>query len=725
MCQKLVKQFFFRLPGLLRQAFFRIFPIHRVFSAEEMEKSTCFQTRTAVKDLYRIKPHPLQGSATNTFVWLIPEVKTGRAGRLTIFRLAQYLAYRGIRNQFLVFSRDADADEQTKKSIICQDYRFIPNARVRHVGPDDDLDELFSALQGDILFATHFGSQLTGLMAQHFNRRILLLQDREGLFDSYGWQGLISDSGALDDFYEYLYAGPWLESHNTEIKHQTFPLGSDYLYPYLLRNLVTSMNVSDDEEAVQIAVYSGPSTPRRATELIWITLTFLAEKHSPCRVIIHNYGDALPDRSLPFETRNHGPLPYDRMLELLCDCDFAISFNATNYSLLPLEALACGTQAIEVDTEANRRRLEDAGVAFISPLPSIAVHQLSEMIQAYLDNGRRHPALSETVMQERDWTECFEPVANFLSVPAFHQNQAARPTLSVCLPTYNAGPQFELLLESLKQQKLQTFELCVIDSSSTDDTVARVRAAFPDVKFRQIGPQEFSHGGTRNQLVDMATGERVLFLTQDALLADNLLLRTMVDTTLEENIAQAFCRHAAYPHHSEFIKRDLVDTFNNLRRDMAWPMGELDLSHNPRLLCFSSNNCCIYRRDLLQRIPFQPVNYGEDQLWTREVMKAGFLKTYIHSTAVIHSHDYEPEETYQRAETDAAYWKLVQNYKAPKSWIDLQGMNKRDTAFAKERGLSDHVLAKRLAVNEAMVAGRKAGLQATKVPYQQGQKTEA
>ena len=725
MRQKLLKQLVLPILGLLRQAFFRIFPINLVISPEEMAKLESFKTRRAMRDLYRVKPHPLQGSGTKTFVWLIPEVKSGRGGRSTIFRIAQYLAYRGIQNEFLVFSRDADDDEQTKKSIIVQDYRFIPHARVRQIGPDDDLNELFSTLQGDILFATHFGSQLTGLMAQHFNRRILLLQDREGLFEPYGWQGLISDSSALDDFYEYLYAGPWLEAHSREIKHQTFPLGSDYLYPYLLRHLVPGRNLSDDEEAVHIAVYARPSTPRRATELIWITLTLLAQQHSPCHVIVHNYGEALPDRNLPFETRNHGSLRYDRMLELLRDCDFAISFSATNYSLLPFEALACGTQAIEVDTEANRLCLEGAGVAFISPLPSIAAHQLSEMIQAYLDNGRCHPALSERVLQERDWTECLEPVADFLGVPAYHPDQAARPSLSVCLPTHNAGPQFELFLESLKQQKLQTFEFCVIDSSSTDDTVARLRAAFPEVKLRQIAPQEFSHGGTRNQLVDMAMGERLLFLTQDALLADNLLLRTMVETTMEENIAQAFCRHTAYPHHSDFIKRDVEGTFNNLRRDMAWPMGEQDLGHNPRLLYFSSNNCCIYRRDLLQRIPFQAVNYGEDQLWTREVMAAGFLKAYVHSTVVIHSHDYEPEETFQRAETDAAYWKLVQNYKAPKSWTDLRGMNKRDIAFAKERGLADHVLAKRLAVNEARVAGRKAGLQTTKVPYQQGQKTEA
>ena len=66
---------------------------------------------------------------------------------------------------------------------------------------------------------------------------------------------------------------------------------------------------------------------------------------------------------------------------------------------------------------------------------------------------------------------------------------------SLIIPTRNASSHLARLLPALRMQTLQPDEMLVVDSASSDDTVARFREFGARVEV--IDARDFNHGGTR------------------------------------------------------------------------------------------------------------------------------------------------------------------------------------------------------------------------------------
>jgi len=91
---------------------------------------------------------------------------------------------------------------------------------------------------------------------------------------------------------------------------------------------------------------------------------------------------------------------------------------------------------------------------------------------------------------------------------------------TIAIPTYNGIERIGELLDScLRQEADFEFEVLVIDSGSTDGTLDAVRKRAA-VRLHEIPKSSFGHGRTRNLAVEMARGDFVAFLTQDAVPAD-------------------------------------------------------------------------------------------------------------------------------------------------------------------------------------------------------------
>ena len=97
-------------------------------------------------------------------------------------------------------------------------------------------------------------------------------------------------------------------------------------------------------------------------------------------------------------------------------------------------------------------------------------------------------------------------------------NSTDRLRTTLIIPTKNGGPLFKKLIVSLAMQTHQPDELLLLDSESADETVREaVEAGFSVVA---IPRASFDHGGTRQYGVERATGDVVIFMTQDAALTD-------------------------------------------------------------------------------------------------------------------------------------------------------------------------------------------------------------
>lgn len=218
--------------------------------------------------------------------------------------------------------------------------------------------------------------------------------------------------------------------------------------------------------------------------------------------------------------------------------------------------------------------------------------------------------------------------------------------VSIVIPTKNAGSLLRDVLEAIQNQNTTyTYEIICIDSGSTDETINIIKE-FP-VKLFEIDPKDFGHGKTRNFGASKGCGKYISFITQDALPASDMWLQCMIDALeFDESIAGGFGIHYPYPDCNLLDKRDItlhfkgfgdVNTIYQLDDPARYEREE---GYRHLLAYFSDNNSCL-RRTVWEKIPYDDVDFAEDQIWARKIIELGYKKVYCPFAAVYHSHNYK------------------------------------------------------------------------------------
>ena len=87
--------------------------------------------------------------------------------------------------------------------------------------------------------------------------------------------------------------------------------------------------------------------------------------------------------------------------------------------------------------------------------------------------------------------------------------------VTVAIPVYNGARYLDEVLTAVRAQRVdRELELLIVDSGSTDGSLEI--AAAHGARVHRIDKRSFSHGGTRNRMMELAEGDHVAFLTQDA-----------------------------------------------------------------------------------------------------------------------------------------------------------------------------------------------------------------
>ncbi len=225
---------------------------------------------------------------------------------------------------------------------------------------------------------------------------------------------------------------------------------------------------------------------------------------------------------------------------------------------------------------------------------------------------------------------------------------------TVCLPTYN-GQEFlaELLKQLFKQECAFEFEVLIIDSGSTDDTL-KIISKYPKVRLHQIPNTEFGHGKTRNLGAKMAKGEFVVYLTQDAVPAHKYWLESMLEPfAVSDKVYCVFGKQVPRGNCTIHIKREVYSVFKNLGPDHAIMLHRKNTLNTDRptkdpMTFFSDVNSAVRRDYILNKIPFRDVKYAEDQALGTDALEAGYIKAYAPMGSVFHSHNYPLKKFFHR-----------------------------------------------------------------------------
>ncbi len=235
---------------------------------------------------------------------------------------------------------------------------------------------------------------------------------------------------------------------------------------------------------------------------------------------------------------------------------------------------------------------------------------------------------------------------------------------SIIILTKNAGPAFVTLLERLLSQDYKgNYEIIVIDSGSTDSTVAIAENS--PVKLICIEPREFHHGRTRNLGAEQAHGRVLVYITQDALPLHHDWLQSLTEDLKNPKVAMVVGRQIPWPTTKPPERFFYMYYFPERRIEID--SGAPDYYRDNM---FISNVNSAIKRDVWQDFGFsEDVVLAEDKEFARRILGAGWRIIYRPDAAVYHAHDFSLRSIFRRSVHAGIALSQGVNVPRSKNWV--------------------------------------------------------
>ena len=221
----------------------------------------------------------------------------------------------------------------------------------------------------------------------------------------------------------------------------------------------------------------------------------------------------------------------------------------------------------------------------------------------------------------------------------------------VVIPVYRPDGRLITILQRLRKQSYPVGHIYVIHTKSKDfvetEDFMRTIQAMEGVTVRQIEPDEFDHGATRDQGLRLSDAGIVVFMTQDAVPADKELIRELVSPLLEsERVGVSYAR--------QLPAKD-CDVIERYTRKFNYPeesrvKKEEDLDELGIKTFFCSDVCAAYRREIYEEMGgfTKHTIFNEDMVMAGWMVRAGYQVAYAAGARVIHSHNYTGIQQFRR-----------------------------------------------------------------------------
>lgn len=245
-------------------------------------------------------------------------------------------------------------------------------------------------------------------------------------------------------------------------------------------------------------------------------------------------------------------------------------------------------------------------------------------------------------------------------------------TIGIVIPTWQAAHHLPKTLPPLLASPLRP-KILLIDSSSTDDTVAYAKSL--EIDTFVIPRKTFQHGTTREMGRKRLGTSIVVMLTQDAYLTSAESLQHLVFPLLSGSAALSYGRQLPRP------EANALEAFPRLFNypEQSHIRSIEDSTRFGSYLFFNSNSCAAYLNQALDAVGgFPSTPFGEDTLVAAKLLQQGYRIAYTAEATLFHSHAYTLKEEFLR---HIAIGQLRKSYA---SLFSLQEDQKRGQNFVKK-----------------------------------------
>lgn len=207
------------------------------------------------------------------------------------------------------------------------------------------------------------------------------------------------------------------------------------------------------------------------------------------------------------------------------------------------------------------------------------------------------------------------------------------PRVTVIMRTKNSDWVVHHALAALFSQTYRDFELLVIDSGSTDRTLA-ILDEYPHRRI-EIRPEEYFPGPVLNLGASHARGELLVFQNSDGVPLDDRVLARVVAAFDDPRVEAALARQLPRPEARGWVRREYAASFPDSEDSAPW----ITLS-----MPFAA-----MRRTTWEAHPFYEDAWAsEDTEWGLRARRRGARIAYVRDACVMHSHDYTLRQGYGR-----------------------------------------------------------------------------
>lgn len=209
--------------------------------------------------------------------------------------------------------------------------------------------------------------------------------------------------------------------------------------------------------------------------------------------------------------------------------------------------------------------------------------------------------------------------------------------IDVIIPTLRPGKELEELLKRLESQTMAVHKIVIMNTRS-GVFPEKLLGNYDNIEVFHIEREDFDHGGTRNEGVTHTEAEYLLFMTQDALPADEYLVERLAAAFKNPRVRAAYARQLPRKDCRELER--FTRSFNYPENSRIQTKEELDTLGIKAFFC--SNVCAMYERGtfLRQEGFVKRTIFNEDMIYAGGLIKSGWEIAYRADARVIHSHNY-------------------------------------------------------------------------------------
>lgn len=214
--------------------------------------------------------------------------------------------------------------------------------------------------------------------------------------------------------------------------------------------------------------------------------------------------------------------------------------------------------------------------------------------------------------------------------------------IDVIIPVYRPDEKLEKLIQKLNTQTRKpehVFFMQTLTGGEEDERVRKILGKADRGEIVTLPKSEFDHGGTRNLGASLSKADYMLFMTQDAVPAQDTLLEKLYDSfEKHDRVAAAYGRQMP-GEHSGVIER-YTREFNYPPESSVKEKADLERLGIKTFFC--SNVCAMYRRDIYEKLGgfVTRTIFNEDMIFAAGLIQAGYRIAYAAEAEVVHSHKY-------------------------------------------------------------------------------------